>query len=70
MASNSKSKAARPLNLAKLQETKSTIRFSAKLFRPAPKATEKMGGLDRGPFSLCPRTPVRDSRSLRPPHET
>ena len=40
----SKSKAARPLNLAKLQETKSTIRFSAKLFRPAsrqPKAHRK-----------------------------
>ena len=29
------------MNLAKLQETKSTIRFSAKLFRP--KATEKIG---------------------------
>ena len=29
------------MNLAKLQETKSTIRFSAKLFRPKP--TEKIG---------------------------
>src|SRR3979411_35185 len=29
------------MKLAKLQETKSTIRFSAKLFRP--KATEKIG---------------------------
>jgi len=31
------------MKLAKLQETKSTIRFSAKLFRP--KATEKIGSL-------------------------
>ena len=41
MARMSKSEAARPLNLAKLQESKSTIRFSAKLFRPASRATEK-----------------------------
>ncbi len=34
------------MKLAKLEETKSTIRFSANLFRP--KATEKR--LDRGPF--------------------
>ena len=41
MVSKSKSKAARPLNLAELQESRSTIRFSAKLFRPGPKAPEK-----------------------------
>ena len=55
MASNSKSKAARPLNLAKLQESKSTIRFSAKLFRPAPKATEKIGGVGSWTLLTLPK---------------
>ena len=41
MVSKSKSKAARPLNLAELQESRPAIRFSAKLFRPGPKAPEK-----------------------------
>ena len=40
MVNKSNSKAATSLNLAELQESKSTIRFSAKLFRPGPKATE------------------------------
>jgi hypothetical protein len=59
MASKSKSKAARPLNLAKLQESKSTIRFSAKLFQPAPKATEKptekMGGVGSWTLLTLPK---------------
>jgi Bacteriocin-protection, YdeI or OmpD-Associated/Domain of unknown function (DUF1905) len=59
MTSKSKSKAARPLNLAKLQETKSTIRFSAKLFRPAPKATEKptekIGGIGSWTLLTLPK---------------
>ena len=55
MASKSKSKAARPLNLAKLQETKSTIRFSANLFRPAPEATEKIGGVGSWTLLTLPK---------------
>ncbi len=48
------------MNLAKLQETKSTIRFSAKLFRPT--ATEKVGSstlLDL-PKNASAKLPSRD----------
>ena len=55
MASKSKSKAARPLNLAKLQETKSTIRFSANLFRPASKPTEKIVGIGSWTLLTLPK---------------
>ena len=49
------------MNLAKLQETKSTIRFSAKLFRP--EATEKMAGswtLLTLPKNASAKLPSRD----------
>ena len=64
MASKSKSKAARPLNLAKLQETKSTIRFSANLFRSAPNATEEIVGV--GSWTLL-TLPKNASAKLPPP---
>jgi Domain of unknown function (DUF1905)/Bacteriocin-protection, YdeI or OmpD-Associated len=64
MASKSRSKPARLLNLAELQESKSTIRFSAKLCRPGSKPIERIVGV--GSWTLL-TLPKNASAKLPPP---